>query len=326
VRGALRRNEHQRVSSRDLYAQWQWNYQQRWYAQLGARRSKIHFDVADFFIAANNPNDSGKREYSSTSPAAGLLYRWNPQLSFYINWGRGFETPTITELAYRNDGLSGLNTELEPSRSRQTEWGARYLNNQTQWSIALFQANTSNDIVLASNSGGRSTFRNAPGTLRQGAEFSWSTRFAERWRYSMAYTYLDATFSSAFSTCTVTPCTTPNRLIAEGTRLPGIAKHTLWNELRWDLSEKTRFSAQAQWSDRFSAEDTGTVFAPSSSRIDLSAEHDWTFREQTLRGFVRVNNIFDRQYVSSVIINESNGRYFEPAPGREWSAGLSIDF
>ena len=32
--------------------------------------------------------------------------------------------------------------------------------------------------------------------------------------------------------------------------------------------------------------------------------------------FVAANNLFDRRYVSSVVINATRGRYYEPAPGR----------
>ncbi len=28
--------------------------------------------------------------------------------------------------------------------------------------------------------------------------------------------------------------------------------------------------------------------------------------------FGRIDNLFDREYVGSVIVNESNGRYYEP--------------
>ena len=46
----------------------------------------------------------------------------------------------------------------------------------------------------------------------------------------------------------------------------------------------------------------------------------------TLRGFIRVDNLFDRRVIGSVIVNEANGRYFEPAPGRTWLAGLDVRF
>jgi iron complex outermembrane receptor protein len=45
-------------------------------------------------------------------------------------------------------------------------------------------------------------------------------------------------------------------------------------------------------------------------------------------GFARIDNLFDRDIVGSVIVNDSNVRYFEPAPGRGWTVGLSarMDF
>jgi iron complex outermembrane receptor protein len=45
-----------------------------------------------------------------------------------------------------------------------------------------------------------------------------------------------------------------------------------------------------------------------------------------LNAFVRGDNLADRRYAGSVIVNEGNGRYFEPAPGRTWLAGASATF
>jgi iron complex outermembrane receptor protein len=38
--------------------------------------------------------------------------------------------------------------------------------------------------------------------------------------------------------------------------------------------------------------------------------------------FGRIDNVTDRRYIGSVIVNEANGRYFEPAPGRRFFVGL----
>jgi iron complex outermembrane receptor protein len=40
--------------------------------------------------------------------------------------------------------------------------------------------------------------------------------------------------------------------------------------------------------------------------------------------YVRVNNIANVDYVGSVIVGDTNGRYYEPAPGRNWMAGASV--
>ena len=36
----------------------------------------------------------------------------------------------------------------------------------------------------------------------------------------------------------------------------------------------------------------------------------------------RIDNVFDRQHIGSVIVNEGNGRYYEPGPGRAVLLGL----
>jgi iron complex outermembrane receptor protein len=45
-----------------------------------------------------------------------------------------------------------------------------------------------------------------------------------------------------------------------------------------------------------------------------------------LSEFARIDNILDHQYVGSVIVNEANGRYFEPAPGRTFLLGVSVAY
>jgi outer membrane receptor protein involved in Fe transport len=44
-----------------------------------------------------------------------------------------------------------------------------------------------------------------------------------------------------------------------------------------------------------------------------------------LRPFLTVNNLFDHQYVSSVVINAANGRCDRPAPGANASARFRDD-
>jgi iron complex outermembrane receptor protein len=47
-----------------------------------------------------------------------------------------------------------------------------------------------------------------------------------------------------------------------------------------------------------------------------------------LTEYVRVDNLGDRNYVGSVIVNDANGRFYEPAPGRNFTVGVqaSVQF
>ena len=58
--------------------------------------------------------------------------------------------------------------------------------------------------------------------------------------------------------------------------------------------------------------------SPASPRGYVARAGAWEFSS-----FGRVDNLFDRRYVGSVIVNEGNARYFEPAPGRTWTVGTT---
>jgi iron complex outermembrane receptor protein len=45
---------------------------------------------------------------------------------------------------------------------------------------------------------------------------------------------------------------------------------------------------------------------------------NWRFSE-----YLRVDNLTDRKYAGSVIVNEANGRYYEPSPTTAYIAGVS---
>ena len=107
-------------------------------------------------------------DQSGRGPGAG---RRRLPLNLYANVGRGFETPTFNELSYRSSGLTGLNTALKASRSRHAEIGGKWkIADAQRLDVALFDIRTDDEIVVDTNSGGRSTFRNAGRTSRRGFE------------------------------------------------------------------------------------------------------------------------------------------------------------
>lgn len=307
VVGRLRRDEDNRVAARDLYAQLDWQPHARWRVNLGARRSTVGFRTRDHYVAQGNPDDSGRLSYARTSPVAGVLFRATPWLGLFANAGAGFETPTFAELAYRDDGASGLNDALAPARSRNLEVGLRARRATWQASLALFRSRTRDELVVASSAGGRSVFANAGPTRRRGLELAWAGVLAPRWRLETSATWIDAA------------------VLDSGLRLPGIARRSGFAELRWTPRDALDLLLHAQAASRMHADDDNTAAAPGHARLDLGAERRWRVGASTVRGYARVENLFNRDIVGSVIVNESNGRYFEPAPGRQWVLGVTVE-
>ncbi|WP_222564494.1 TonB-dependent receptor family protein [Novilysobacter antarcticus] len=323
VVGKLRRDQVDRVTARDAYAQAEWAPAERWRINLGARRSQVRFGSRDHYVTADNPDDSGSLDYARTSPVAGVLFRATPWLSVYANAGAGFETPTLSELAYRDDGRSGLNDGLAPARSRNIEAGVRARRDTWEWSGAVFQSRTRDELVVIANQGGRSVYGNAGVSRRRGVELAGTIEFAPQWHLSGAYTFLDAEYLTDFAACGTPPCGDDSLLIEAGRRIPGLARNTAWSELRWSPLASTDVMLEAQFTDRIAVDDANSEYAPAAARFDLAAEHRLQAGGLEWRGFARLNNVFDRDIIGSVIVNDGNGRFYEPAPGRHWQVGVS---
>lgn len=324
VVGALRRDQQDAVDDHDVYAEARWRITPRWSATLGARRSVVAFSSRDAYLTAGNPDDSGRLRYAQTTPVLGLLFAPREGMELFANAGRGFETPAFSELAYRSDGGSGLNTALRPARSRSAEVGTRLLRGGHAFELTAFASRTRDELVVASNRGGRSTYANATSSARDGWELSAGGPIVPRWRYAVALTRLDARYTRAFATCRAPPCATPDTPVAAGNRIPATADAG-WAELRWSPRADLDLFVQAEASARLYADDANSAWAPGHATFDLGVERRWTFAGRALRAFARIDNLLDRRTIDSVIVDDANGRYFEPSPGRGAWIGLALE-
>jgi iron complex outermembrane recepter protein len=228
VAGELKRDQDDTVANADLYAQVLWQFAPRWTLLAGVRHSRVHFRSHDDFVTADNPDDSGAVTFVRTTPAAGVSFALSPAVSVYVNAGRGFETPTFTELAYRPGGETGLNLALRPSRSLHREFGMKALTGAAgSLSAALFRIDVEDEIVVNSSSGGRTDFRNAARTRREGIELGWQGKFARGLEAAVAWTMLEARFAQSFTSGSG-PVVVPT-----GNRLPGVPPVQLHADLAW---------------------------------------------------------------------------------------------
>lgn len=210
--GALRRNERNLMWNVDPYLQTQWQLTDKLSLDAGVRYSSVWFDSNDYYITPGNGDDSGDASYHKWLPAGSLKYALTDAWNVYLSAGRGFETPTINELSYRSDNQSGLNFGLKPSTNDTVEIGSKTRIGNGLFTAALFQTNTDNEIVVDSSSGGRTSYKNAGKTRRQGMELGLDQQFGESWRLKAAWTWLDATYRT--NVCDDASC--------NGNRIPGI--------------------------------------------------------------------------------------------------------
>lgn len=314
VKGALRRDETDTVTSLDPYVQASWQ-QGKWDWTLGLRHSNVEFDVDDAFIVGANGDDSGSVRYRKTTPAIGVLYRVTPLLNVYASAGTGFETPTLGELSYTPNG-QGFNFGLKPSTSRQFELGLKaYTGETTRINVAVFQITTDDEIVVAGSVGGRTSYTNAGKTLRQGLELAAETEFTRTLSARGALTVMRAVYDEAFGT------------VPEGKRIPGVPRVSAYAELAWKPMAGLTTAVEAVHRSKVEVNDLNSDHpAPAHTLVNLrlGAEQQsgpWTFSQ-----LLRLDNLFDRKHIGSVIVGAGFGRYYEPGPGRSVYGGVRATY
>ena len=316
VEGALRKDQSNTVYDLDEYLQLQWDPAARWRLEAGIRNSVVDVASDDHLAATGTPSQSGVR-YSAVNPVAGLTYRAGANLDFYGSYGKGFETPTLDELAYRstNGSLPGLNFALQPARSDNYELGLKAGTTRMRATLAGFYIRTDDELAVQANAAGRSVYQNIPATQRRGAEAELQSDWGHGFSSELAYTYIQALTLQSYSTCIVVPCVPV--VVGAGHRIPAVPADALYAGVTWRgaptgpwVTLETIGRAQIYANDLDSQAAGGYWLANLRGGIEQQGPV-WDVTES-----LRLENLTNRSYVGSVIVNETNRRYFEPEPGR----------
>jgi iron complex outermembrane receptor protein len=323
VTGALRRDETNRAETRDLYAQAEIPLAPAISATAGVRHGRVKMSAEDAFLS--NGDDSGRLEFSYTNPVLGLRWQASPGLNLYASLARGFESPTLGELAYRPDGTGGFNTALQPQTSRQAEIGAKWRSGGIQLDATLFQVDTDNEIGVATNAGGRSSFQNVGRTERKGVELGLGWRISPAWRTQLALGVLDATYRDSFLVCAALPCNAPTLRVPAGGRIAGAPRGNAFAEVVWTDAAWGEWGLEARALGRVAVNDRNTDFAASYALGALRWSKTYPIGGDLRMGWlIRVDNLFDRAHAGSVIVNDANGRFFEPGAPRAFLVALRL--
>jgi iron complex outermembrane receptor protein len=323
--GSLNRDEDNQAKNSDFFVQGTLLAAESISMVAGLRASSVAFKSQDYYLS--NGNGSGEVSFQATNPVLGVTYHANEALNLYANYGKGFETPTLAEVAYSGSGSPSFNTAVNASSSQHLELGAKWTPRAgSRVDFTVFQVKSTDEIVVLSSTSGQTTFKNAPGTTRSGWELSGSTMLSPQVRATLAASQVDASYNQAF-----TSGTTP---IAAGNKLPGIPQSFLFSELLWS-DQKANAGKQGKalgsqagleltQAGRLFANDTNTASAEGYTTLNLKASHGWALGAGSMTAYARIDNLADERYVGSVIVNQAASQFYEPAPGRNWTLGLRL--
>lgn len=312
IAGDLRRNELDEADNRDGYALLQWQATDKWQWLLGARQSQVKLSVADYFIIpGKNADDSGEKKFNRASETVATYYRIDEHFSVHAALGSGFETPTLTEMAYTN-GDKGFNNTLDAATNHQQEIGVDYQYKHIKFGVTGFVIKTQDELVVDQSINGRTTYINATETQRKGIELTGHYELNNQIELRAALNYLRAIYTQGQF----------NDL-----QLPGVARQNHYAQINWSpfSNDSLKFGLSAVHRAQVATNDNNQIKAPAYTVVDISASGKIHWVAQT-DWWIKLANISDKNYVGSVIVNQTNGRAFEPASGRNLAAGVKFGY
>ncbi len=326
--GSLTRNENNVAQNSDFFIQATTSATDNISVVTGLRSSNVRFISDDFFLS--DGNGSGSVRYNAINPVLGLTWHASDNLNLYANYGKGLETPTLAEVAYTSSGSTTtalFNPLLNASKSQHYEIGAKWLpTQQSRLDVNLFRVSSSDEIVVSSSNFGRTAFKNAPGTRRNGVEISGKVLLHPQVQASLAGSWIDAQFTQAYLSNTAA--------VKAGNKLPGIPDRFIFSELLWSSqslgalkpksNQGTRAGLELTSAGKIFANDVNTATADGYTTLNAKISHGWAVGSALLTAYGRVDNLTNKRYVGSVIVNQAANQFYEPAPGRNWTLGLRL--
>lgn len=307
------------VSNRQasLFVQGLWQWKEDWILTGGVSINQLKLAVTRL---SSLPVAAKERTYNNEwAPRLALLKKINKDVSVYTSISRGFSPPTSSEVL-PSSGI--ISTDLEAEQGTNYELGSRgmLLKKRFGYDVSVFYYQLTNAIVVRRDNLGRDFFSNAGATRQKGVETQLSYLLANKpghfftnGKIWLSHSLYDFRYSNFIK----------GGIDFSGKKLPSVSRHNLVMGL--DLATKPGLYSNITYyyNDPIPLNDANTAFASSYHLLNIRAgwKKAWTGRYQ-LELFAGADNLTDSKYSLGNDINAGGGRYFNPAPNRNFYIGI----
>lgn len=318
---SIRFSDNLNVTEAFLFQQLELDLTERLSLNIGLSENFLRYRMQRNVDAQLNTTYDYNRNYDAIIvPRAAIGFQPAPSLFTYFSFSSGYSPPTFDELR-TNEG--SLNEVLLPERGLNYELGVRSALFQDFLNIdgSLFYFNLDETISTFTNEDGVVLFRNAGSTDQYGVELAVSYKLPVRG--FLDYFELGHTYNGHFFTYNEYRV---NGNDYSGNSLTGVSPHSVSNYLRIHFANDLSLHLAHFYTDEVPLNDANTDFQQSYHLFN--AKVIWNLKMSNNFGFslhAGVENIADRVYSLGNDLNAFGGRYFQPAPGRYFTAGFRFD-
>jgi len=277
-------------------------------------QSGLRFDLHKISLDDNIGIDQQYVEYSKSlkafSPNVGFIYNLNKNNEVYINYGKSYETPSLSELSANPNGV-GFNGDLNPMISSGFDLGFRMKSQNLSYSVTAFYIETKDEIVRYELEGfeGMNFYRNLGTSKRIGAELEASYNLGSPGELKASYTQANYEFENQGLTG----------------NLPGIPKSNF--ALEWLYGYKDfDLKLDLKYVNSLYADNNNEVKVPSYLLSNIALKNKFNLTGFFLEVGLHVRNLFDEKYFDNIRTNAFGSRFYEPASLRNFVLSIKTTF
>jgi len=277
-------------------------------------QSGVRFDLHEISLDDNVGIDQQYVEYSKSlkafSPNVGFIYNLNKNDEVYINYGKSYETPSLSELSANPNGV-GFNGDLNPMNSRGFDLGFRNKSQNLSYSITAFYINTKDEIVRYELEGfeGMNFYRNLGTSKRIGTEMEVSYNLGNSGVLNASYTQAKYEFK--------------NQEVSGD--LPGIPKSNF--ALKWLYGYKDfDLKLDLKYVNSLYADNNNEVKVPSYLLSNIALKNKFNFKGFLLEVGLHLRNLLNEKYYDNIRTNAFGNRFYEPASLRSFILSIKTTF
>lgn len=327
--GSLKGNQFAR--NKEFRSQWNafgtilFPFSEKFSAQFGLNLNKTQYDYRDLFNSGAENKSADRNFKAIVLPSLNLNYSFSQNHEIFANVSRGYSNPTLEE-TLTPDGV--INPDIAQETGTNYELGTNlYLDDRRlQLNLTVYQMNIKNLLVGERINEDQFVGKNAGKTRHRGLEvglsYDWNISKNLQLSPFINYTLTDHSFvefideAQDFSGNPLTGV--PKQRRTSGIQLR-LFQNFYWNTTHQHVSEIPLTNAADLYSDPF------TVFNSRLGYLKKLSEHF------TLGFDLGINNLFDKLYAQSVLINTQGfggrePRYFYPGDAQNYYGSLRLGY
>ena len=308
------------------FAQVRWTPNERLVVDAGGRYDWVTFNVVDEFFG-DGVDNSGELPLNALNGSLGASYFVQEGFIPYTSVSTAFETPTTTELVNQPGTTGGFNTSLQPQSTLAFELGVR--GRPASWleySVDGFISRVTDAIVQYQEVSGRGYFTNAGEVRNAGLELNLTATPVRQVRAFVSFRYANYEFTDY----KIERAVGGNQVIdtLDGNRVPGPPRYFTRIGLRTQPIPRLVLDLDHTLSSSLTGDDFNRIWVDNWGVGVTNFRASWqqSWKDFALLPYAGVNNLWDRTYIGSVLVNGALDRVLEPSPRRNFFVGLEVGF